>query len=162
MSSAGAEWVSAPTEIRSTPVAAIAATLSSVTPPDASNSARPAVMATAFRKSATVHVVEQHDVGAGLERLRQLVERRHFDLDPQRVRRPCLASIDGVRHAIRAADGRQVVVLDQHAVGQPEAVVVPAAVTDRRLLQRAQTRCRLSRVHDARLRARARPRRSAR
>jgi hypothetical protein len=43
-----------------------------------------------------------------------------------------------------------VVVLDQHAVGQSEAVVVPATVTHRRLLQRAQTRRGLSGVHDAR------------
>ena len=152
MSSAGAEWVSAPTEIRSTPVAAISATLSSVTPPEASNSARPAVMATAFRRSAIVHVVEQHDVGAGLERLRQLVERRHFDLDAQGVRRPLPRQTDCARHAIRATDRCQVVVLDQHAIRQPEAVVVPPTVTHRRLLQRAQPRRRLSGVHDARLR----------
>jgi hypothetical protein len=35
-----------------------------------------------------VHVVEQHDIRAGLQRLRQLVGRRHFDLDPQCVRSP--------------------------------------------------------------------------
>ena len=37
-SSAGAEWVSAPTEMKSTPVAAISATFSRVTPPEASSS----------------------------------------------------------------------------------------------------------------------------
>ena len=40
-SSAGAEWVSAPTEMKSTPVAPIAATFSRVTPPEASSSTRP-------------------------------------------------------------------------------------------------------------------------
>src|SRR5262249_24998948 len=38
-----AEWVSAPTETKSTPVSAIARTVSSVTPPEASSTARPLV-----------------------------------------------------------------------------------------------------------------------
>ena len=40
-STAGAEWVSAPTEIRSTPDSATARTVSRVTPPEASTRARP-------------------------------------------------------------------------------------------------------------------------
>ena len=47
----GAEWVSAPTEISSTPVSAMARMVSSVTPPEASRRARPAVSATASRSS---------------------------------------------------------------------------------------------------------------
>ena len=41
MSSAGAEWVMAPTAMRSTPVNAIGRTISIVTPPDASSSTLP-------------------------------------------------------------------------------------------------------------------------
>src|SRR4029077_7288743 len=48
-SSAGAECVSAPTDIRSTPARAAATAPSSVIPPDASNFARPAVISTASR-----------------------------------------------------------------------------------------------------------------
>src|SRR5690606_8833264 len=51
-SSARAEWVSAPTEITSTPVSAIARTVSRVTPPDASTTARPAICSTAARRSS--------------------------------------------------------------------------------------------------------------
>src|SRR6185295_10519975 len=46
-SRARAECVSAPIETKSTPVSAIARTLSSVTPPEASSLARPSVSATA-------------------------------------------------------------------------------------------------------------------
>src|SRR5687767_7675622 len=52
-SKAGAECVKAPTEIQFTPVSAIDLTLSSVTPPDASVTARPSTSATAERRSAS-------------------------------------------------------------------------------------------------------------
>ena len=101
MSSAGAEWVSAPTEMRSTPVAAIVgdglqrhSTRGFQQRPAGGQGDR-------LAQRRNVHVVEQHDVGAGLERLRQLVERRHFDLDAQGVRRPLPRQRDGARDAIR-------------------------------------------------------------
>ena len=59
--SAGAEWVSAPTEMRSTPVSAIARTVSSVTPPDASVSARPEAMATARGALNAIEVQVEED-----------------------------------------------------------------------------------------------------
>src|SRR6185369_1733195 len=49
-SSAGAEWVSAPTEIQFTPVSAIGRTVSRLTPPDASVTARPSTSFTASRR----------------------------------------------------------------------------------------------------------------
>src|SRR4029079_1604118 len=52
-SSAGAEWLSAPTEIESIPVAAISATLSSVTPPEASRDGRRRVLPAAPPRTAT-------------------------------------------------------------------------------------------------------------
>src|SRR5262249_21923176 len=48
----GAEGVSAPTETKSTPVAASSRTVSSVPPPEASSSARPPTRATASRSRA--------------------------------------------------------------------------------------------------------------
>src|SRR4029077_6936259 len=47
-----AEWVRAPTEMKSTPVSAQARTVASETPPDASSSARPATSLTASRTSS--------------------------------------------------------------------------------------------------------------
>ena len=52
MSIAGAEWVSAPTETQSAPVAASSGMRSSVTPPEISILARPFARATASRMSA--------------------------------------------------------------------------------------------------------------
>ena len=53
-SSAGAECVSAPTEMKSTPVSATSRTFSSVMPPEASSVARPPARATHSRSSAGV------------------------------------------------------------------------------------------------------------
>ena len=85
-SSVGAEWVSAPTEMKSTPVSAISRTVSRSTPPEASSDGpvragfgvaqrdRPA-------QGLGVHVVEQQPVGAGAERVGDLVEVAALDLD---------------------------------------------------------------------------------
>ena len=80
-----AEWVSAPTEIESTPVSAMARTFSSVTPPEASSSARPATSATARAGSAGRHVVEQDPLDAERERLLDLLERVGLDLERKRT-----------------------------------------------------------------------------
>src|SRR5207253_234532 len=50
---AGAEWVRAPTEMKSGPAAAISLTLASVTPPETSITARPLIISTAFRIAGT-------------------------------------------------------------------------------------------------------------
>src|SRR6185503_14307129 len=49
ISTALAEWVNAPTEMKSTPVSAIARTVARLTPPLASVRARPLTRCTAFR-----------------------------------------------------------------------------------------------------------------
>ena len=59
-------------------------------------------------------------------------------------------ALDRRRHAARERD---VVVLDQHAVVEPEAVVARAAGRDRVLLKHAQARRSLARVNDLRVRA---------
>ena len=79
-SSAGAEWVSAPIEISSTPVAATSATLSSVIPPEASRLAPPparVALGDGLAQLGRVHVVEQQPVGPGGERLGDLGRVRH-------------------------------------------------------------------------------------
>src|SRR6185295_16853691 len=66
-SSAGAECVSAPTDIRSTPARAAATAPSGVIPPDASNFARPAVISTASRISS-VDMLSSRTISALLAR----------------------------------------------------------------------------------------------
>ncbi len=75
-SRAGAECVRAPTEMKSTPVSAISRTVSRLTPPLASSSARPRVRSTAARSWTGRHVVEQDARRAGVEGLVELADRR--------------------------------------------------------------------------------------
>ena len=139
-----ARRVSAPIEMKSTPVAATSRTVSSVTPPDAFG-LRAAVDEQHGRVELRQrHVVEQQDVGAGLERGADVVERLALDLDRHAV---ALCAAHGLGDA---AAEPQVVVLDQDAVVQAEAMVRAAAAAHGELLQRAQARRRLARVEDRR------------
>ena len=73
MSTARAEWVSAPTEMASTPAAASSAMRGSVTPPDTHDGA-PARNAHALGHVLGAHVVEEDDVRAASS-ARQLDQR---------------------------------------------------------------------------------------
>ena len=74
MSSTGAEWVSAPTEITSTPVSAMARTVSRVTPPEASSLTRPGRHGDGAAQVVQGEVVEQDHVGARRAGPRELVQ----------------------------------------------------------------------------------------
>ena len=78
-----AEWVSAPTETKSTPVSAISRTVSSETPPEASSVALPCDELDGFAHERRRHVVEQDLLRAGGERLAHVVQRLGLDLDRQ-------------------------------------------------------------------------------
>ena len=80
-SSAGALWVSHPTERRSTPVAAIAAAVAAVIPPEASSTARPAGAAHRLGELVDREVVEQDEIGAERQGLLELLQRVDLDLD---------------------------------------------------------------------------------
>ena len=147
-SSERAEWVSAPTEISSTPVSAMARMVSRVTPPEASRRARPPVEVDGFAQLVEAHVVEEDRVDADVERLRDLVERVALDLDRQRRRGP--HELHGRGHR---ACGAKVVVLHEHRVVEAEAVVATAAAGDGVLLELAEAGSRLARVEDRRARA---------
>src|SRR5439155_16950243 len=71
-----------------------------------------------------VGVVQEDGVCAGLQGLGQLRQRLHLDLHPQAVGNAGPGPADGLAHSAGQAD---VVVLDQHAVGEAEAVQPPAA-----------------------------------
>src|SRR6266536_151454 len=89
------------------------------------------------------HVVEHHDAGAGLDRLRDLLDPLALDLDG--AAGPAVARC---LHRLVDAQPDQVVVLDEEGVGQGRAVVVPAPGADGGLLERPQPRERLAGVED--------------
>ena len=88
-------------------------------------------------------------VDAGLERLRDLLERLGLDLDRQRDR-----AAQSANRLLDAAGEAQVVVLDQHGVVQAEAVVRRRRRSGTAYFSRAaQAGRRLARVEDGRARA---------
>src|SRR6266536_1229485 len=94
-----------------------------------------------------LHVFEQHDVGARRERLVEPGEVHHLDLDLEEGAR------SGAGPAHRLADAaarRDVVVLDEDAVAEREAVVRPAAGAHGVLLQPPPAGRRLARVEEPR------------
>ena len=141
--------MSAPIEIRSTPVSAIVRTVSKLTPPDTSSTARPPVILTASRIASKSKLSSRIDSRAVRQRRFQLHERFHFDLDRH-------ARVERERRVHRRADAarrRDVIFLDQDAVVEREPLVRAAAHAHRVLLREPQAGQRLSRVEDARARA---------
>ena len=139
--------MSAPDEIRSTPVAAMAAMVSSVTPPEASSHELAAHELHGLGEHLGIHVVEQHRVGlARGEHFFQLSEAVDLDLDLDEMpdRGPRL-----LERRLHAAGDRDVVVLDQHRVVEAEAVIEAAAAAHRVFLERAQPRRGLAGAADA-------------
>ncbi len=150
----GALCVSQPTEIRSTPVAAMAGAVAGLTRPDASVIARPATMAhRAWRASGGSILSSSTASTPSAERLLELAERIDLELDLDEM------ADTGARALQRGADAagdRDMVVLDQHRIVEAEAVIGAAAGADRIFLDRAQARRRLARADDPRLVARDR------
>ncbi len=141
--------------MRSTPVRAMSRTRSRSTPPETSSSARPPVIVYGAAHVVEREVVEQHAGRAAGQRL--LPARRATRLRSAPSRRhsaPRAAS----SAACDAAGCGDVVLLDQDAVPQRQALVAPAADTHRVLLGLAQSGQRLARVED---RAAVRVRRQA-
>ena len=141
MSSAAALCVTHPTEIRSTPVAAIAGAVAAVMRPDASVITFPPAMATAFLRSS---------IHAECENLFELSERVDLDLDLDEVAGMGFRALDG---GADAAGKRNVVVLDQNRIIEPEAVIAAAAGADRVFFQRAKSGRGLAGADDLRPRS---------
>ena len=96
------------------------------------------------RHGVVVHVVEHDDVGSGGNRLLDLRERLALHLDLAYEGGVGARRLDSLAHAARGGD---VVVLQQHPVGEVVAVVAPAAAPDGLLLEHAHVRRGLARVH---------------
>ena len=147
MSNTITEWVSAPTEMKSTPVSATSRARSRVRPPEASSVASAVGDRHRLGHLLVGHVVEQDPLAAGVEQLAQLVEVGHLDLDGD-VR---VGGADRLERRHDAPGREDVVVLDHGHVAEPEAVVDPAAAAHGVLLQRTPVRQRLAGVEHARL-----------
>ena len=137
-STASDEWVSAPDEIRSTPVSARSRTVSRVTLPEHSVRARPPMRRTASRISS-FDMLSSRMMSAPPARAGSICSSEVTSTSTShRVRHALLDRPDGVGQVeAPAAQRRQMVVLQQHGVGQVEAMVVAAAGPDRVLLQDA-------------------------
>src|SRR3989304_5644825 len=95
------------------------------------------------------HVVQEELVGAGVQGPAGLLNSRHLDFDAQ-VGDGLAGQANGVWYAgAPGAQGGQVVVLDEDALGQVEAMVGAAACTDGVLLQGAKAGNRLAGVAQA-------------
>ena len=95
------------------------------------------------------HVVEQDDVRAGGNGLGHLRERVgfHFDLQSRKFfPRASHGGGDGV--GLRLAQGGEVVVLDEHEIVKPEAVIAPAAAGHGVFLEASPAGSGLPRVED--------------
>ena len=117
-----------------------------MTPPDISIFARPRARATASRMSAV-------DMLSSEDRCRRRAPSACVDLGERSAPRPRSAARADAR--ARALDGRlhaagepDVVVLDQHRVEQPDAMIGRAAGAHGVFLEHAQRRRRLARVED--------------
>ena len=121
MSRTGAEWVSAPTARYWTPVSATARASVRLSPPDASSSARPRRKSDDLAQLGQPHVVEQDEVGAGVDDLARLFHRVDLDLE----RQAGVGLADEPERLHHATGRDDVVVLDERGVRQRHAVVVP-------------------------------------
>ena len=140
----------APTEIKSTPVSAIGRTVSRSTPPGGLQR-RPLAAArvssrspTASRRVSGSMLSSSSRSAPVAERVGDLVEVAALDLDGE-LGVGAAGAVDGLR---QAAGERDVVLLDQDRVVEADPVVAPAAGGDRRLLESAQARGRLTGVEN--------------
>ena len=131
----------------------MAAIVSAVTLPEASRTARPAVRLTASRSWSGVMLSSRIEFDAELQRFFELFQAVDFDFDVDHVAGVGAGGFDGV---CDAAGGHDVVVLDQDAVVEAEAVIVAAAAAHGVFLEGAQARRRFAGADDARFRALAR------
>ena len=142
MSAAGAECVSAPTDTESAPVEANSGMRSSVAPPEISIPARPRTRATASRMTSVGRLSIRMTSAPASMRLIDFVETLRFDFDGKgRLLRACpcdgLADASGEPH---------VVVLNQHGIEEPDAMIGRASHCHGVFFERAQRWRRLSGV----------------
>ena len=135
--------------MRSTPVSAIPRIVSSVTLPDASSTARPALIARGFTQHVQREIVEENHRRPGIQSKTQFGQRLDFDLDEFAA--PCGLSGDHLcrSHGFgNAASSMDMVLLDQNRIPQRQPVIAAAAAAHGILLGDAQSRERFARIDD--------------
>jgi hypothetical protein len=115
------------------------------TPPDASSKALPA-LAPPPAHVIQRHIVQQDELGTGIQRLLQFIQVFHFNLQRNAGR----DDAEGLFQRLADATGsHDVVFLDQDAVVQADALIVAAAHGHRVFLRQAQAGQGLAGVQDA-------------
>src|SRR5947209_19996694 len=89
------------------------------------------------------HVVEQHGLGAMLERLFEFGKGAYLDLNGLFAAAIAVGALERRRNP---ACQRNVIVLDEHSIGEVEAVVVPATAADSVFIQHTQAGDGLARI----------------
>ena len=145
MSIALAEWVRAPQLMKSTPVSAMAWTLSRVTPPEASSKARPR------RGHGPASASPRKNCRGELCRLRlqwphRVLQGLNFHLDLQGVGDP----LSGLSALLRDPSGRRdMIVFDEHPVIEPETMVGSPSMPHRFFLERTPEGRGLPRIQES-------------
>ena len=142
--------MSAPTLMKSTPVSAIARTVSSVTPPDASSSARPSTSSTAPRRRSRSMLSSRIRPAPAASASSTSASVAHSTSTVTPAGAAGQRAPGGLPHP---AGQRRVVLLDQHGVVEAAPVVGAAAGAHRLLLEVAQAGRGLAGVEDPRARA---------
>ncbi len=134
ISTARAEWVIAPDEIKSTPVAAIAAIVSRVTLPEASSGTLPAGHLNGFFHICKAHIIKHDDIG-------------RWQQEPPAARQNCAPQLQPTKRAqlaagfcnsrSNAAAGGNMIFLDKQGVKKPHAVIGAAAIANSLFFQHA-------------------------
>ena len=142
-----APWVSAPIEMKSTPVSAYARTLPRVMPPEASSSARPCDELDGARDLGRASCCR---AGSARRPRRAPAATWSSVSASTSIGRSRARGADRRERGLDAARDAHVVVLDQDRVVETHAVVRAAAAADGVLLERAQAGRRLAGVEDRR------------
>jgi len=97
------------------------------------------------------HVVQQNRFSTVSQRIFQLAEVPHFHLDGLRT---APVSHSALQDGHDSAGQRNVIVLDEHSVGEIEPVILSAAAAHSILVDHSQPRCGFARIENSRFRAR--------
>lgn len=121
--------------MKSTPVAAMAATVFKFTLPEASRGMWPAVMRTASAICVRGDIVQQDAIHRQLQCVAELRQGGHLHLDGPMARVALAHALHGRR---QAANGGNVVILNHRHIVEAKAMILPAAQPHRPLIQKAQ------------------------
>ena len=147
MSTAGAEWVNAPMEMKSTPEAAMSRTFASVTPP------RHLDLDPSLDKTDSgldiddFHIIQHQDVVLGQNRkgLLNLLKGSHLHLDSFRSRYSPLGTADGL---LNVSDQGKMIIFYQKPTIQGQSVILAPSHTNCVFFEMSPAGCGLPGIQD--------------